>query len=266
MSRIDEALRRARDGRVAEPQKIEIGYTLQEYPHEHRAAPDGDVAAPPVITAQVAAPVSNATLAVEIPPSLIRQCQRIAAILHERQAQNAVKIVAVASASTGEGKTSTVLALALALTRTNGSRVLVVDADLCRPTLHEAVRVKQGTGLLDIISRDHNKAAPVVVHPTLHMLLAGRASTQPAVDLGSERLRALLKQCATHYDWVLVDTPAMSLLVDDADVVGRLAEAVVFVVGAKTAFTAAERAMATIGEGRILGTVLNGLAELPALP
>jgi len=266
MSRIDEALKRARDGRVAEPQKIEIGYTLQEYPHEHRTGLDGDVAPAPVVTVQVAPPVSNATLAVEIPQSLTRQCQRIAVILQDRQSQHAVKIVAIASASTGEGKTSTVLGLALTLTRTNAGRVLIVDADLCQPTLHEAVRVKQGPGLLDIISRDHSKAAPVVVHPSLHVLLAGRASTQPAVDLGSERLRALLKQCATHYDWVLVDTPAMSLLVDDADVLGRLADGVVFVVGAKTAFTAAERAMATIGEGRILGTVLNGLAESLSLP
>ena len=266
MSRIDEALRRALDGRVSEPQRIESGYTLQEYPHEHRTGPDGDVAAPPVVSAQVAAPVSNATLVVEIPQSLTRQCQRIAAFLQERQSQHAVKTVAIASASTGEGRTSTVLGLALTLTKTNGSRVLVVDADLCQPTLHEAVRVKQGTGLLDIISRDHSKAAPVIVHPSLHMLLAGRASTQPAVDLRSERLQALLKQCATHYDWVLLDTPAMSLLADEADVLGRLADGVVFVVGAKTAFTASERAMATIGEGRILGTVLNGLAESLSLP
>ena len=88
----------------------------------------------------------------------------------------------------------------------------------------------------------------------------------PAVDLGSERLRALLRQCATHYDWVLVDTPAMSLLVDEADVLGRLTDGVVFVVGATTPFTVAERAMTTIGEAHILGTVLNGLAELPSQP
>jgi protein-tyrosine kinase len=266
MSRIDEALRRARDSRVAEPQKIEIGYTLQEYPHEHRTGSDGDIVTAPVVTAQVAAPAANATLAVEISQSLTRQCQRIAAVLQDRQSKHAVKTVAVASASTGEGKTSTVLGLALTLTRTNAGRVLVVDADLCHPRLHEAVRVKQSTGLLDIIARDHNKAAPIVVHPSLHMLLAGGVSTQPAVDLGSERLRALLKQCAAHYDWVLVDTPAMSLLIDDANVVGRLTDGVVFVVGAKTAFTTAERAMAMIGEGRILGTVLNGVAESLSLP
>jgi Mrp family chromosome partitioning ATPase len=263
MSRIDEALRRARDGRVAEPPKTESGHTLQEYPHEHRSAVDGDSAAPPV-TAQIAAPVAQATLAVEIPPNLTRQCQRIAASLRERQSQQGVKTVAVASASTGEGKTSTVLGLALTLTRTNASRVLVVDADLCQSTLHEALHIKPGTGLIDILSGERHTAPPIVVHPSLHVLLAGRASTHPVVDLGSDGLRALLMQCATHYDWVLVDTPAMSLLLDEADVLGRLTDGIVFVVGATTPFTIAERAMAVIGEARILGTVLNGLAELPS--
>ena len=146
MSRIDEALKRARDGRVAEPPKIEIGYTLQEYPHEHRTGPEGDGAAPRRHCAS-RPPVANTTLAVEIPPNLTRQCQRIAAILRDRQAQQHVKTVAIASAATGEGKTSTVLGLALTLTRTNASRVLVVDADLCQSTLHEVVRDQAGSGI-----------------------------------------------------------------------------------------------------------------------
>ena len=211
-----------------------------------------------------AAPVANTTLPVEIPQNLTRQCQRIAAILRERQSQQNVKTVAVASAARGEGKTSTVLGLALTLTRNNASRVLVVDADLCQSTLHEVIRIKPGAGLIDILSGERHKVSPIAVHPSLHVLLAGRASMHPVVDLGSESLRALLKQCATHYDWVLVDTPAMSLLLDEAEVLGRLTDGIVFVVGATTPFTVAERAMTTIGEAHILGTVLNGLAELPS--
>jgi Mrp family chromosome partitioning ATPase len=263
MSRIDEALRRARDGRLAEPQ--ELGHTLQEYPYETRSGSDGDSS--PVIGAeQLGAPVAAVTLAVEIPTGLTRQCRKIAAILQNQESKSAVKTVAFASAATGEGKTSAVLGVALTLTRTYSSRVLLVDADLCQPTLHEAIRIKQEPGLIDILSGERHKAPPIAVHSSLHVLLAGRASTQPATDLGSEKLRALLKQCAAHYDWVLVDTPAMSLLLDEANVLGRLTDGVVFVVGATTPFTTAERAMAMIGEGRILGTVLNGLTESSARP
>lgn len=262
MSRIDEALRRAKDGRLAEPQVA--GRSLEEYPHEHRTGLDGDRSHSDAGLSAVS--VSTAMLGLEVPAGLTRQCQRIATILQSRQSQVALKTVAIASAAMGEGKTSTMLGLALALTRTNSSRVLLVDADLCQPTLHEAMRIKQGAGVTDVISGERHKAPPVVVHPSLHVLLAGRASTNAAGDLGSERLRALLEQCAAHYDWVLVDTPAMSLLLDEAGVLGGLTDGVVFVIGANTPFTLAERAMATIGEGRILGTVLNGLMEPPSQP
>src|SRR4030095_13538947 len=240
MSRIDEALRRARDGRLAEPP--EVGHSLHEYPHENRAGSDGESISYSSAPQSAAAPVSTASLGIEVPAALTRQCQRIAATLQTRQAQAALKTIAIASAAVGEGKTSTLLGLALTLTRTSASRVLLIDADLCQPTLHEAVRIKQSAGLSDVISGERHKAPPVVLHPSLHVLLAGRASTNPANDLGSERLRALLEQCAAHYDWVLLDTPAMSLLLDDADVLGRLTDGVVFVVGAATPFTAAERA------------------------
>jgi Mrp family chromosome partitioning ATPase len=263
MSRINEALRRARDGRPVEPPAIGQ-HGLQEYPHELHSGTAGHPAH--LDTPQADASGTSATLSVEIPLALTRHCQRIAAVLQERQAQSGVKTVAIASAAKGEGKTSTLLALALTLTRTSTNRVLLVDANLYHPTLHEAIRIRQGTGVSDIISGERHSVPPIVVHPSLHVLPAGRPSTQPAGDLGSETVRALLKQCASSYDWVLVDTPAMSLLRDDADVLGRLTDGVVFVVGAATPFTAAERAMATIGEGRILGTVLNGLAEAPVQP
>ena len=269
MSRIDEALRRARDGRLPDPPAV--GPTIEEYPHEHLAGSDGDnrlqsvgvgPAAAPVSTAPVSTtPVSTAPWVLDLPFGLTRQCQRIATVLQDRQSQGPLKTVAIASASNGDGRTSTLLGLAVALTRTKSTRVLLVDGDLCKPALHEVVRIKQSTGLTDVISGERHEALPVVMQPFLHVLLAGCPSTNPALDLGSERLRALLVQCASRYDWVLVDTPAMSQLLDEADVLGRLADGVVFVVGATTPFTVAERAMAMIGEDRILGTVLNGLAD-----
>jgi Mrp family chromosome partitioning ATPase len=189
----------------------------------------------------------------------MNHCQRIAALLRSAQADNGLKTVAIASAARGEGRTTTMLGLALELTRTNSNRVLLVDADLCQPKLQEALRIEQSPGLSDVLSGQRHKAFPVAVHSSLHVLLAGRASTEPAADLGSERLRALLERCAAHYNWVLVDTPAASLLRDEADVLGRLTDGVVFVIGATTPFKAAEDVMSTIGQSRIVATVLNGI-------
>src|SRR5687768_4270831 len=101
MSRIDEALRRARDGRPPEPQ--EVGPTIEEYPHEHRTAPEGDnrlhsvgsgpaVSAASVSAASVAAVSVSATpWVLDLPAGLTRQCHRIAAILQDRQSQGGLK-------------------------------------------------------------------------------------------------------------------------------------------------------------------------------
>jgi len=264
MSRIDEALRRVMADGTAEPEKA--GSVIEEYPNEHRPnerrqVVDGNTLLLGTAAEHDAAPLSAATLGVELPAGLMRHYQRVAGVMHDVRARNPLKTVAIASAASGEGKTTTLLGLALALTRANSSRVLLVDANLHQPRLHDAVHIQQGPGVIDVISGERHKALPVVLHPSLHVLLAGRASTNPAADLGSEKLRALLQRCAAHYDWVLVDTPAAAQLQEEADVLGRLTDGVVFVIGATTPFAVAERAMAKIGADRILATVLDGLAD-----
>jgi len=256
MSRIHQALTRARGG---DPDELKET-SLEEYPSEHRQALDGDNR---MLRSAVpdAGPISVATFGLELPVGRMRHCQRIAAILQAAQVRRGLKTVAIASAATGEGKTTTMLGLAMVLTRMNSSRVVLVDANFCRPTLHDTLRIEQRPGLVDFVSGERPAALPVVLHPSLYVLLAGRASIHPAADLGSERLRGLLKGCAAHYDWVLVDTPAVSQLADEADVLGRLTDGVVFVIGATTPFAVAERAMATIGDGQILATLLDGLSD-----
>jgi Mrp family chromosome partitioning ATPase len=256
MSRIHQALKRTTDEDPAElPETVT---RLDEYPYEQRQGLDGDNR---MLAVQDAGPISAATLGLELPVGRMRHCQRIADTLQAAQVQHGVKSVAIASAASGEGKTTTMLGLAMVLTRSNSSRVLLVDANFCRPTLHDTIRIEQEPGLVDVVSGERNKLLPVVLHPSLHVLLAGRASTHPAADLGSARLRGLLKRCAAHYDWVLVDTPAVSELADEAHVLGRLTDGVVFVIGATTPFAVSERAMATIGEGKILATLLDGFSD-----
>jgi Mrp family chromosome partitioning ATPase len=264
MSRINEALKRVA-GRPVEPQEPhEISPTIEEYPHEPRSGSDGDnrFHSDPGLTA----PISAAALGVDVPAGLMRQCQKLASTLQRRRIEGAPKTVAIVSAAMGEGRTSTLLGLALTLTRANAARVLLVDADLCQPTLHHAIHIKPSAGLTELLSGERRKAPLIAVHPSLHVLLAGRQSMNPVEDLGSERLRVLLEQFATHYDWVLVDTPAMCLLPDEAHLLGRLTDGVVFVIGDTTPFTVVERAMGTIAKGCILGTVLKGLAEPPSGP
>ena len=258
MGRMHSAMIRAAGGDPAALQ--ETGPSLEDYPSEHRQGLDGDNRMLRSAV-QEAAPISAPTVGLELPVGPMRHCRRIAATLQAAQVRQGTKTVAIASAATGEGKTTTMLGLAMVLTRMNSSRVLLVDANFCRPTLHHTIRIEHGPGLIDFVAGERPEPLPVVLNPSLHVLQAGRASIHPAADLGSERLRALLKRCAAQYDWVLVDTPAVSQLADEADVLGRLTDGVVFVIGATTPFAVAERAMATIGDGQILATLLDGLSD-----
>jgi Mrp family chromosome partitioning ATPase len=84
-------------------------------------------------------------------------------------------------------------------------------------------------------------------------------------DLASDRLRALLTQVADQYDWVMVVAPPI-LSSASARALASLTEGVVLVVGASTAFPSVERAIAELGRGSIVGTVLHGLEGLSDTP
>jgi Mrp family chromosome partitioning ATPase len=95
----------------------------------------------------------------------------------------------------------------------------------------------------------------------LSVLTAGRPGPAPLADLTSERMAEIVQDSAAKFDWVLLDTPPVGLL-PDAQVLVRLAGAVVFVIAAgSTPAAAVERAIAQVGTEAIIGTVLNRVED-----
>jgi Mrp family chromosome partitioning ATPase len=91
----------------------------------------------------------------------------------------------------------------------------------------------------------------------LSVLTAGRPGPTPLAGLSSPRMKTLLENCARRFDWVLIDTPPVGLL-PDAQLLARLAGAVILVIGAgSTPAATIERTVAEIGPDCIIGTVLN---------
>jgi capsular exopolysaccharide synthesis family protein len=175
-------------------------------------------------------------------------------------AETTGRAVVVTSANPGEGKTTTAANLAVALAL-NGAKVLVVDGDLRRPTLHQHFGVAKTPGLSDLIVG--RTQASESIHTTrfkgLQVLACGYAAPNPAELLGSASMKQILAALRTCYDWVIVDTPPI-LAMADTPVLCPLVDGVVMVVAAETttrpALVRALDQIASVG-GKVTGVVLN---------
>jgi capsular exopolysaccharide synthesis family protein len=190
----------------------------------------------------------------------IEQYRKLAAVLHEQQVESNLKTVMITSALPGDGKTLTVVNLALTLSESYGRRVLMIDADLRGPSMHTALQISNDCGLSEAL-RDEELSF-VEVSSGLTVLTAGTPGPTPMAALTSKRMGEVLNECASRFDWVLIDTPPTGVL-PDAQVLARLVGAVIFVIGAgSTPAPAVERAMAELGGPEaIFGVVLNRVEE-----
>ncbi len=166
----------------------------------------------------------------------------------------------VSSANPGEGKTTTVANLASSLAQ-NGSKVLAVDGDLRRPTIHQHFGIAKTPGLSDLIvgKAKASEAIQATRFKGLQVLPCGYVPPNPAELLGSSSMKEVILALRSHYDWVLIDTPPI-LGMADTQVLCRLVDGVILVVGAEiSGRPAIERAVDQITGvgGKITGVVLN---------
>ncbi len=164
------------------------------------------------------------------------------------------------SASPGEGKTTTVANLAVALAQ-NGARVLVVDADLRRPTLHTHFGVEKTYGLSDLIvgSGSFAEAVQSTHVRGLQIMPCGYEPPNPAELLGSPNMKDLTAVFRKRFDWVLLDAPPV-LTMADAMVLCSLVDGTVLVVRADvTPLPSIQRAIDHVlgVSGKLTGVLLN---------
>lgn len=188
----------------------------------------------------------------------VEQYRRLAARLHLSQTERGTRSVMITSALAGEGKTLTSTNLALTLSDSYKRRVLLIDADLRRPGVHELFKLPNVTGLNDGIRSDDERKVPLIrVSEYLSIVTAGRPDPDPMSVLSSDRMRRVLADAARTFDWVIVDTPPVVML-SDAHLLATLVDTVVMVVeAAVTPLRAMKQAVEAVGRDRIFGVVLN---------
>ena len=193
-------------------------------------------------------------------PVAVEQYRRLAGTLHEIQVEQGLKTLMVTSALPNEGKTLSIVNLALTLSESCERRVLLIDADLRRPFLHEIFQLPNTEGLTDVLRSDAGELPRVQVTEHLSVLPAGGGS-QPMADLTSKRLGVLLERWAASFDWVLLDAAPVGFM-PDAHLLARLTRAVLFVIAANsTPQQLISRAITELDPDRVVGILFNRVAQ-----
>jgi len=126
--------------------------------------------------------------------------------------------VAVVSAGAGEGKSTTVFNLACVFAQ-SGQRVLIVDSDLRRPTLHKMLRVTNSIGLTNYLLRQNRLEEVIQTSnlPTLDFMASGKLPSSSLGILSSSQMRDLITELKQHYDFIFFDSPPV-MGVSDASI------------------------------------------------
>ena len=167
----------------------------------------------------------------------------------------------VTSAQVGEGKTSTATNLAMSFAQ-RGGPVLIVDADLRRPSVAKTLGVSNEKGLSSFLTGAHSLDEVLIQYervPNLWVLPAGPRPPDPAELLSSHMMEATLKDLLNRFTQIVIDSPPL-LLVTDGVVLSAMVDGVILVVASGTtargALTRAHRILENAGS-RVLGMVLN---------
>jgi capsular exopolysaccharide synthesis family protein len=197
---------------------------------------------------------------------LVEEFRQLAATLHQAQVAGNIRVLVVTSAEPGEGKSTTSVNLALTLAESYKRRVLLIDADLRRPSLHEITQIPNATGLGETLKAPGEHKLPLFqLSETLMLAPAGRPDSNPMGALTSPRMRHILAEASQRFDWVIIDAPPIGPIADSS-LLAPLADGVLLVVRARrTHHASAQKAIDAIGRERLLGVVLND-AEIEDSP
>ncbi|GGA65069.1 CpsD/CapB family tyrosine-protein kinase [Ornithinibacillus halotolerans] len=171
-----------------------------------------------------------------------------------------VQTLLVTSSGPSEGKTSTISNLAVVYAQ-QGKKVLLVDGDLRKPTLHYTFRFDNLKGLSNILVGD--TSIPDAINNTdvegLDVIGSGPIPPNPSELLGSKKMEKFIEDVKQFYDIVLFDAPPV-LAVTDAQILANQCDASFLVVRSKaTEYEAAQKAIELLkpARARFLGAVLN---------
>jgi protein-tyrosine kinase len=207
----------------------------------------------------------------------VEQFRSLRSRIFELRDISPLKTILVSSGVPQEGKSFISTNLALSLARHKNSKVLLIDGDMRRYTLHQILGCESHPGLadylagkadiLEIMQRPETFQAPTggasPILPNLTFIAGGNGGDKAADLSGSPRFGELIRQASPHFDWIIVDSSPV-LPVSDAVNLARWCDGVLLVArGGVTKCPVAQRAQSELKASKILGFVLNAVQETP---
>ncbi|KQL17969.1 capsular biosynthesis protein [Cytobacillus solani] len=193
---------------------------------------------------------------------ITEQYRQIRTSIQFSSVDKTIKSIVLASAQSGEGKSTTASNLAIVLAQ-QGNQVLLVDADLRKPSIHYAFRVSNIDGLTNVLTKEVELDSAIKqtdIH-NLSLLTSGAKPPNPSEILSSNSMETLMGKLKEMFDFVIYDTPP-ALAVTDSQVLANKCDGVILVVASgKTNRELALKSLDVLKQARahILGAVVNGI-------
>jgi protein-tyrosine kinase len=206
----------------------------------------------------------------------VEQFRSLRSRMHEFRDLNTLKSLLVSSGLPQEGKSFIAANVAISFARHKASRVLLIDGDMRRSSLHHLLGCSSEPGLseylsgnatmLEIMQRAQPREDGSPLHHGLSSLTfigAGKDSNTAADLSGNYRFDELIKNLSPFFDWIVVDSSPVNLVADGVNL-SRACDGVLLVARAGvTKFEVAQRALAELKASNILGFVLNAVPDPP---
>lgn len=174
-----------------------------------------------------------------------------------------IKKIVVTSANPNEGKSEISLNLSAVLAQ-QGKKVILIDADLRKPTQHKLIDRRNNNGLSSLLLGEISEEAinhVKIDDLELDVLTSGPVPPNPAEMLGSKTMEEILTTCGDNYDYIIIDTPPL-LAATDAQILSQAADAILLVVDMKICkrqqIIEAKKRLDNVG-ANLLGIVVNKL-------
>lgn len=170
-----------------------------------------------------------------------------------------IKTIVVTSSLAGEGKSTVVVNLAYSLSQ-DGARVLVIDCDLRKPSIHENFLLANEKGLTDVLfGKSDLKGITKKIEDSLFLITAGTILPNPAEILGSKEMENLIKELKINFDYIIIDTPPILPVSDTLLLVSKADATLIVVKARKTKEKMVKESYERLIEAKanVIGTVLN---------
>ncbi len=180
--------------------------------------------------------------------------------LNHLQSLQPLHTLVVTSASPAEGKSFTATNLAMTQSQLADKRVLLADFDFRRPAVDKTFQIDCSPGITDYLQGNARISDILrrVADSQLYLLTAGESVMNPLELLNLKECKALIQALRDHFDWVILDSPPL-LFAADGNLLATMCDGTILVVRiGSTTFDSVTRALQSLCENNVLGTVVNG--------